>query len=609
MRAIRPSASNGNDQAAETSPQTAIHWAAAVNGQFDVGSNWTGGVVPGAGDDAILDAAGGPFTVSAQGGETVGSVRLTANATLVTVGVFTATNGTGAGANAGLILDQGEFVIGGNIENSGTIVTESFSKTGGSFLNIATNATLSGGGSLEFEDIGPQNSHQTRIVMEIGSASNPVTLTNVDNTIAPLGLKGSPAFEEITVGQGSALINEAAGTISVDGSVDNRLTLTAAAKDGSWSLVNDGTLEATNRAPLAFVGATVSGSGGQIIANSAASVGFQGGSVSGQTISTDSQGVISFVDCPVTLSGNIVNVGGIVFSATNKTTLLTLTGNTSISGGDIHSGDGEVTLSGGSIVAGAFPVTLTNADNLISGGGRIGSKQMTLVNGAAAYIYAQFAETLVLNTGKHAIGNAGVLYAAGTLKIVSAVDNSGTLVAAGTLIAKGDVTGSGSAQISNGVMSFAGAFTENVAFIGTTGSLVLAKSQTYDGAISGFSAAGATSLDLKDIAFVSPAEATYSGTADAGVLTVSDGRHTATIDMTGDYLGATFVASSDGHKGVTIVASTTVEPASAAILPAHTLKFATAMAQMGAVPSASTVAHAPWSPSMNMLAGPRVALA
>jgi hypothetical protein len=95
----------------------------------------------------------------------------------------------------------------------------------------------------------------------------------------------------------------------------------------------------------------------------------------------------------------------------------------------------------------------------------------------------------------------------------------------------------------------ASTFTEAVTFTGTTGVLELAHSQTYSGTISGFSTTGGTSLDLADIAFVSSTKATFSGTSASGVLTVTDGTHTAHINLTGNYTASTFTASSDGNGG------------------------------------------------------------
>jgi len=100
-------------------------------------------------------------------------------------------------------------------------------------------------------------------------------------------------------------------------------------------------------------------------------------------------------------------------------------------------------------------------------------------------------------------------------------------------------------------------FSENVSFSGTSGTLELARSQAFTGAISGFAQTGATALDLRDVGFVNAGEATFSGTATGGVLTVSDGTHTASVTLQGDYTDASWTASSDGGGGVTVVATPT----------------------------------------------------
>ncbi len=128
--------------------------------------------------------------------------------------------------------------------------------------------------------------------------------------------------------------------------------------------------------------------------------------------------------------------------------------------------------------------------------------------------------------------------------------------------------------IKTGTLDLASSFSQNVSFNGTSGVLELAKSQSYAGSATGFSKSGGTSFDLGDIAFVSAGEASFSGTASSGVLTVSDGTHIAHITLIGDYLGASFVASSDGHGGATIV-----DP------PAAAHRFVAAMAGLGAAGS------------------------
>jgi hypothetical protein len=47
--------------------------------------------------------------------------------------------------------------------------------------------------------------------------------------------------------------------------------------------------------------------------------------------------------------------------------------------------------------------------------------------------------------------------------------------------------------------------------------------------------------------------ASYSGDTSSGTLSVTDGAHTANIALLGNYLASTFVASSDGHGGTSVI--------------------------------------------------------
>ncbi|MDP2339919.1 MAG: Ig-like domain-containing protein [Deltaproteobacteria bacterium] len=50
--------------AADVAAAADIRWLNPVSGNFNAGANWAGGVVPGAADTAIVDVAGGPFTIT-----------------------------------------------------------------------------------------------------------------------------------------------------------------------------------------------------------------------------------------------------------------------------------------------------------------------------------------------------------------------------------------------------------------------------------------------------------------------------------------------------------------------------------------------------------------
>ena len=61
-------------------------------------------------------------------------------------------------------------------------------------------------------------------------------------------------------------------------------------------------------------------------------------------------------------------------------------------------------------------------------------------------------------------------------------------------------------------------------------------------------------IDLPDIAFGAQTTLAYSenATGTGGTLTVSDGRHAASIALLGNYMAGSFVATADGHGGTLI---------------------------------------------------------
>ena len=203
-----------------------IHWLNAIDGNFDDGSAWSGGVVPTSGDNAILNAAGPAFTVVAGYSETVNSIQTSANATLVinsgtNFATFNAGAGTGGGANAGTISvgSRDTFECGVTLNNSGVISLNSGAY--GSSLTLSSNTTLSGGGHVILND----------------SAGNFITrnsqayiLTNVDNTIS-----GAGNIDAVQVNQANGVI-DATGT-------NNPLILAQ-----SGVTTNAGLIEATGKA-------------------------------------------------------------------------------------------------------------------------------------------------------------------------------------------------------------------------------------------------------------------------------------------------------------------------------------------------------------------------
>ncbi len=169
--------------------------------------------------------------------------------------------------------------------------------------------------------------------------------------------------------------------------------------------------------------------------------------------------------------------------------------------------------------------------------------------------------------GRDLIVDAGALSAVSgdhILLVTGGLDNEGSLRVDGDRITvTGAVTGAGSFQIASGSVVFQSAFDQDVIFTGATGSLGLAGLGPYLGAISGFSRHGGTTVDLLRVPFAGQSAASFVGDASGGVVTITEGVMTAQIRLVGDYTGARFVASSDGHGGTRLADPTHLIAASA----------------------------------------------
>jgi hypothetical protein len=474
-------------------------------------------------------------------------------------------------SNAGAVDVEGGsiFEVRATIDNTGAIAIESTTATS-ELRMVSTGATLTGGGMVTLSG---------SLATIIGAATT-TTLTNVNNTISGIGRVGD---DKLT------LDNQAAGVIEAAGPGD------LVVETQGETLTNAGLMEATAGSRLYVKNTTVAqGPGGTILAASGASVYLDDTDIVGGKVKSAGTGEV-YVDVAggeldgasgaVAVSGlmDVVNASNLILDgAIDNGGTIELMGGTSFAdlivgaNGSSLTGGGEVSLSdnaGNRIYGQSASDTLTNVDDRILGAGLLGDGAMGLVNDAGGVIDGDQTLALTVNTGAASIVNAGLIEgsSAGGVVIDSAVANSGTLEAAGGVLdADSAVTGSGSVVISGGGKAdFAAAFGQNVAFGAGGGELILADATAYAGSISGFSTTGATTLDLTDITFGSKTKATYSGTTASGVLTVTDGTHTAKIALTGNYTGSTWTTASDGGGGTTVVDPTpgvAARPAPGALL-------------------------------------------
>jgi Tryptophan-rich Synechocystis species C-terminal domain len=95
------------------------------------------------------------------------------------------------------------------------------------------------------------------------------------------------------------------------------------------------------------------------------------------------------------------------------------------------------------------------------------------------------------------------------------------------------------------------AFSGEVSFTTPTGVLELFNSASFAGTVAGMS--GQDTIDFVDIDPTKVQRPSYFGDVSGGTLTVTDGSDAANIALLGNYLASTFVTSSDGHGGTSVI--------------------------------------------------------
>ena len=116
-----------------------------------------------------------------------------------------------------------------------------------------------------------------------------------------------------------------------------------------------------------------------------------------------------------------------------------------------------------------------------------------------------------------------------------------------------------SLTVNNGaIVHLSGSSAAAVIFAGSSGMLQLDHPAGFSGTISGF--AGQDQIDLTSVAFSSNTRLGYLANAGnlGGTLSVSDGVHSASLALLGQYIASSFVTASDGHGG-TLVSEGTLE--------------------------------------------------
>jgi len=172
----------------------------------------------------------------------------------------------------------------------------------------------------------------------------------------------------------------------------------------------------------------------------------------------------------------------------------------------------------GVVLGTALATTLSGGLQIVSSGGVASGTQV--LSGGREYVSAGGAvsEVVVWSSGTELVDSGGSL--------ADATLSGGTL----TVFTGG---------LAGGTIAFAG-----------DGLLKLADADSFRGTVAGLAGDNAT-IDLMDIAF-SDASFTWSAGATGGVLTITDGADTATLNLIGQYAASDFQLSSDAGGGTMI---------------------------------------------------------
>ena len=506
----------------------------------------SGGVLSGAGTvtvSGLTTLSGGSETGSgttnAQGGASItGGFALDGGRVLQLGGSSTAT-GTNITINLnGTSSDSPD-------PNAGTLTVVSGASfndqvTGGTGLTIQSLNVASGdtGAAAAVNNQGTWTKSGTATTSTISTAFNNSGTVNVQS--GTLNLSGS--------GTETGAFNVSAGTAV---QFSNAYTLNGASSSGSGNVVlaSGGTLTVIAASNFASgfkqTGGLLNGSA-QLNVTGVTTL--SGGSETGSG-TTNAQGGASITGGFALDGGRVLQLGG-SSTATGTNITINLNG-TSSDSPDPNAGTLTV-VSGASFndqVTGGTGLTIQSL-NVASGD----TGAAAAVNNQGTWTKSGTATTSTIST---AFNNSGIVsVTAGTLELAGAVTNSGTLHADGgnIKIDTADVDG-GNATIDGSVLEYVLATNENVTFgAASNGTLRLDASQFFTGSVSGYRAL--ETLDLTNINFVSgTTTATYSSAT--GILTITDGTHTAQIALQGIYTNSLFTVANDGsgHTNVIVEAA------------------------------------------------------
>lgn len=279
-----------------------------------------------------------------------------------------------------------------------------------------------------------------------------------------------------------------AGSVQINSGTARNTAVARGASDYVYGIATGSTI-----AGRQVIGAGGSASTTLIVAGGEQDV-YGGGTATGTTIQAGLQAVYGAADQTVIGSGGVQMVQG---TASHTT---------------VNDGGEQRVYAGGT----AIGTTLNAGSMQIDWGNASG----TTIDGGIQYVWGAASDTTIASGAQH-VGAGG--------------SASGTTIGAGGL-----------------EYVHTGGTLADVTFGGASARLVLDESSALSGPISGWQ--DGVELDLGDIAFGESTSLAYAANAEStgGALTISDGTHTASLHLLGQFSAADFVLAADGHGGTVV---------------------------------------------------------
>ena len=497
-----------------------------TGGNIDNFSGVVGGTIDITGDSAINGAGlnKGQLTVEA-------TKTLTLDDTTVT-GTTITDNGTIKVDATKTLKLNGVALDGGAIGNSGTIeITGSGSITNDALTN--NQLTVDSGQTLTLDGT----------TVTGGSITDAGTVNVASGTT--LKLNGVALDGGIITNAGTIEIT-GTGRITNDALANNQLTV-----DGDQTLTLNGTT---------VTGGAITNTGATLAVDLNETVTLNDVTVTGGSI-TDTGTVNVAFGKTLTLNGVALDGGIVTNAGTIEITGLGSITNDALANNQLTVDSGQTLTLDGTTVTGGI-ITNTDAILAVSATTTTVTLDDVIVNGGSitdnGTVHVDTGSTLTLNgvavNGGNLTNDGTIDTTATTIMNGVGVANAGTIEAtSGVLKITGSVVGNGSIQVDAGAfleLNATVATTQKIVFDGAGSSEVQLDASTFGGQILGMAATD--QLDLRTIGYGLNTTGTYVGDASGGVLTITDGLHSISMTLVGDYLHAHFAGASDGNGGTLV---------------------------------------------------------